>query len=720
MLEGLLHHKKEPPLYYAALTITERQIDAALWEGQKDGKVKVIKIASEKYTEGDWENAITASDKAISAIEEGMPEGIELTKVVFGLNPDWLIEDKIKEIYLKKLKQLTARLSLTALGFVELPTAISYYLQKEENAPQTVIMVGIENRNLIVSLFKIGKLIGNQIVVRGGDISLDLEKALTAFTDVEVLPSRILLYGTDEKIEEYKTAFLNYPWQKKANFLHFPKIEILNHETVVKAVAISSAHEITSPVGEEADNLNKTNETISDSGTSEEVAEIAEDLGFVSDRDIGASDIAVDLPRKPQKIADVDNIEPVVSTKSKFKFPFIPRFSFKKFQMAFKIPRFSKFSLLGIISGILLLVFGVIYAVYWYYPKGEVSLLVSTKTFAASENVTVDLNLDKTDVEKKILPGKEIQAELSNSKSIPTTGKKTVGDKAKGEITIYNKVANSKTFKKGTVVESGKLKFTLDSDVTIASASENIGSLTYGTNKATITAADIGQVYNLGPGTEFSFEELPQSSYSGRNEKALSGGSSREVMVVARDDQKNLKDQLTQDLIKQATEDINKKNSGEIKLLVDSITTKINKEIFSKEIGEEADSISLDLTVTAAGITYKNADLTELLDRIIAGNIPEGYEYKKDQIKITTNQISESQDKTRAFKINIEVALLPKVEFGDLTGRVAGLPCQKAIEYIESQKNVSGAECEVMKPFFLFKDRLPANPKNIKITLATL
>ena len=152
MLEGFLHHKKEPMQYYAALAITENQIDAALWEGQKDGKVKVTKIASEKYTGGDWENAITAADKAVSSIEEGLPEGTELTKVVFGLNPDWLAEDKIKETYLKKLKQLTTRLSLIALGFVEFPVAISYYLQKEENAPQTVILAGIENKNLDIQI----------------------------------------------------------------------------------------------------------------------------------------------------------------------------------------------------------------------------------------------------------------------------------------------------------------------------------------------------------------------------------------------------------------------------------------------------------------------------------------------------------------------------------------------------------------------------------------
>ena len=217
MLEGLLHHKKEEKDYLCALVVTEDRVDAALWEATKDGKVNVLKNSTVPFT-GEWEKTIDAADQAVTEIETGLPEGVELTKVVFGLFPEWLTEDRIKDAYLKQLKQLTTSLSLKPLGFVELPTAVVHLLQRDEGTQQTVILVGVESKHVTVSLFKIGKLVGSVTQART-EITADIEGILASFKEVEVLPSRVLLYGTSSDLENLKSDLLNYPWQKKANFL---------------------------------------------------------------------------------------------------------------------------------------------------------------------------------------------------------------------------------------------------------------------------------------------------------------------------------------------------------------------------------------------------------------------------------------------------------------------------------------------------------------------
>lgn len=732
MLEGLLHHKKEEKEYLCALIVAEKRIDAAIWETTKDGKVTVLKTTQKEY-EGEWEKAIDAADQAVTDIESELPEGRELTKVVFGLFPTWLVDDRIKEPHLKQLKALTSALSLTPLGFVELPIAVAHLLQKDEGTQQTVILVGIDGTHLVVSLFKIGKLVGSVNGVRTENIPLDVEKLLATFTDVEVLPSRVLLYGVTPDLEKLKADLLNHPWQKKANFLHFPKIEVLPDDFVVKAVAVASSTEIM-PQTQEAVSQEVTEQepaAAEVSGKSEEVTAIAEDLGFVTDSEDelkGETAVASDS-EEGVKQEVVANVEPVAIPQSRrveegrpagIK---LPRIALPKLTFNFSVPRLPAIPKLGLMAVVLvafLVLGGSAFAVYWWLPKATVQLFVKSQMLDKTEEITVDTNATTADAEQKILPGKEVKAEVSGSQSVPTTAKKTVGEKAKGEVTIYNKTLNQKTFKSGTILIAGKLKFTLDEEVSVASASESVGSLTYGTAKISVTASDIGSVSNVSPGTDFAFGDLPTSSYSARNEKALAGGSSREIAVVAREDQKTARDQAIAELEQKATTEINQTLGGSMKLLANSLSSKVVGESFNKEIGEEADELSVEMTVAATAFAYSDNDFFTLLEKIVSVNIPQRYEYKKENAEMSVEEVAGGEGEARVFKARIKVELLPKVETGDLAQKLAGRSVAEATDYLRSQGGVAGVEFDVETPLASLKKKLPANARNISILIAPL
>lgn len=730
MLEALLHHKKEEKEYLCALVITEDRIDGALWEAGKDGKAIVIKTSQKTYT-GEWEQAIDAADAAISAVEDGLPQGAELTKVVFGLFPGWLTEDHIKEGYLKKLKQLTTSLSLTPLGFVELPIAVVHLLQKDEGTAQTVILVGIEGKHGTVSVFKIGKLVGSHTFERSKNSAVDIEKTLATFTDLEVLPSRVLIYGSVSNLEQIKADALNHPWQKKAAFLHFPKIEVLPPDFAVRAVASASATEIMPQTPAEGDDgstaVGEEKQPIP-SGESAEVETIAQDLGFVKNQDIA-------LEKRPETTAadidetddsEVQNVIPVTMPKQVdlekkprqgFKLPAV---NLPKISFSFKLPHLPKIGLIILILVALLLMASAGVLAYWVMPHATVNVLVSPQLFNKTETVTIDENATVVDVEKRLLPGKLVNEDISGTKSTATSGKKTVGDKARGEVTIFNKTLNTKVFKKGTVITTGKLKFTLDDEVSVASASEGVGSLTYGTTKAQINATDIGTAANVAAGTEFTFAELPTTSYSARNEKALTGGTSKDVAVVTRDDQKKVHDLALVELQEKAEAQLKQKLTTSEKFLDNSLQSKVLKESYAKEIGEEADEISVDMTVTSTGITYKTADFDALLASIVTQNIPTNYEYKKEDAKIKVETAGEGKEGVHVFTTRIEVKLLPKLELNDLAKKLAGKPLLEATEYMRAQTSVSGVEFNVDAPLTAFKNKLPVNPANIKIQISTL
>ncbi|MEK7165743.1 MAG: hypothetical protein AAB874_02980, partial [Patescibacteria group bacterium] len=604
---------------------------------------------------------------------------------------------------------------------VEIPIAIAHLLQKDEGTAQTVILIGIEGTHFVISLFKIGKMVHSITQVRSESISQDVESALTSFTDVEVLPSRVLIYGSGD-LEIIKTELLNHPWQKKANFLHFPKIEILASDFGVKAVAVASGSEIVYQSPEET--------TVSESKEQEIEEREAPDLDFVKEEENAEVEAVhsaeVDIDNETAVVAPVTSLQNQTVSgpdQKKSKGWQLPKFStlIPRLSFTLRIPKVSRVG--SVIAVILLLTFlftGFLGATYYFLPTATIRLLVSTKTRNQQEEITIDPNVSEPDIEKKILPGKEIAFEVNGSKSIKTSGKKTVGEKAKGEVTVYNKTLNSKVFKKGTTLLAAKLKFTLDEEINVASASESVGALTYGTTKAQITANDIGSASNVGAGTEFTFTDLPGSSYSARNDKVFSGVSSREIAVVTREDQASLKEQAVSDLEEKAKNEITAKLTSGDKLLENSLSSKITKEVFDKELGEEADNIVVDLTLSAIAFSYSQTDFDEFLERLIAGGVPSSYTYKPEDVKIHVENVREGEGDARIFDTTIVLTLTPKLDTSELAQKLSGRTQSEATSYLQSISGVSGVEFEMKAPFDFLKKQLPRNKNNIKIEVSPL
>jgi hypothetical protein len=157
------------------------------------------------------------------------------------------------------------------------------------------------------------------------------------------------------------------------------------------------------------------------------------------------------------------------------------------------------------------------------------------------------------------------------------------------------------------------LQFTLDEDVQVASASESIGSLTFGKADVRVTASAIGTQSNLASGGEFTFKDVSSSTAIARNDKAFAGGTSREVTVVSRLDYDAFVKTLSAELIEKAKQDFAQVVSGSQKIIDDTIKTTVTEKVFNLEIDEEAKQLDGKLTVTMSGIAYTDADVRALL-----------------------------------------------------------------------------------------------------------
>ncbi|TSC54430.1 MAG: Uncharacterized protein LiPW16_2 [Microgenomates group bacterium LiPW_16] len=713
ILNKILKKTEEKTDYFLTLEICQDKVKTAACE-IKGGEVEILAIG-EKVYDGSWEEATLAADSAISQVEEKFAVEPEVNKVILGLPTEYTKDGKIEESNLVHIKELLKKLSLVPLGFVEVPFAIIHYLQKQEGGPQTLILVRI-GQKLTVSLARVGKVTNNITVLRTDNLALDFEKAITSFAEVEVLPSRILLYDGGD-LEKTRQDLINHPWLTRASFLHFPKIEIAPQDLDIKSIAYAAALEIAQVVEiTEATEIEKP-----------KVQEETPGFGFVKGEDILERQ-PQEMPPPPQFVSPQEAVPPLPPKRVLPKFTF-PQFklppiqnliAFLKARVSPVIPYFkTRIGLLIFLVVFLLLIVGSgVVAASWYIPTAQVNLILESQTL--EQKLEVSLNPKLTAIDEankqsfsanKEIPGLTLEIEEKGTKKAVTTAEKLVGEPAKGEVTIYNKTTNSKTFKKGiTVIAPNELKFTLDEEVSVASASESVGSLTFGKQNARLTAAAIGPEGNLGVGQEFHFADFPTTSYSARNEVAFSGGTSREISVVGRSDQERLLASASAELHEQE----GKLASGE-KILEKTLSGAITQKKFDKEVDEEATELGLEISMKFSVLGFKENDLLTMLEKAIIPSIPAGFEFRRDEVKMEIVDFQKKKDGTVVIKVNFAVSLLPRINEEEIKKNLTGKNLATADNYLRNLGNIAGYEIKFGRTLPFGKSTLPRLAKNIKI-----
>ena len=658
--------KKE---HFLALEIGLRHVWVAVW--QTEGGIKIVSLGNKEKWDGNSLGSLTAaSDASLASALEDLPE--EPNKVVFGLPETWVSGKKIVLPRLADLKLLCQKLDLKPVGFVVTTEAIIQYLKILEGTLPSAILINVGKEEILLSLVKTGKNLGTQVIGKSDNFGNDVYEGIARFGKEETFPSRILLYNTD--LESERQALLSYEWEESL-FLHFPKVEILEKEISIKAVAIGGGEEV-------ADSL----------GLRKEVS--AKDLGFIQEEDV-----MEETEKKEIKEEEVKKgIEEFVEEKrpKKFVLPNLPKFRLPKI----KIPHFQlskltfkrRFPLvIGVVGLFLFVLGGVATAFYWYFPKAQVTVFVEPRSLEKEIEVGLDPSLTLVDLDNQQIPGEIIEVRVKESKEGNATGEKLVGDKTRGEIDLHNFTTSAKSFERGAVIVGpDNLEFSLDVDVAVASASSAWSEdwekvISPGKTKVTVTASKIGPEYNLASGSEFNVKEFSSSSYRARNEKAFSGGTSRKVEVVSAEDQEELLAGLTVELETKIKEELEKITPQEKRILEEGVLTSITNKEFDKAVGSETETLRLDLEMKAKTLAYSLSDLENLLEKVISDSIPSGFILKKMEMEAEGGEIK--QEGNGVFKVHLNARLVPDLDLEEIKKNLMGKYHKIGEEYLRSLPN---------------------------------
>lgn len=684
------------PTRLLAVEINPETVKTAVWQVDA-GQTHVITTGEMKEWDGQAA-LLTAADESLSVALEGIDP--EPNQAVLGLPDSWVNGTVINDETKKLLKVLAEKLELKFVGFVVTSEAIAVEMKRQEGTPLTAILLTMTETEVNVQVIHLGKVLGAELVGRSQDIGADVEEGLARMKISEPLPARMILNDGHLDLEAIRQNLLSYDWQGRLNFLHVPKIDILEREFSIRAVAQAGGSEAASSLGLETEPvpaeavLPKAPGFVEDTDVAEQVSEPVVEVTPTIERVITENTEEVTKARK----ISVPSISSVVSViKGWFGRLTWPGWGLKT---------------AGMVGGMLVVII-VTGLWYWQKVKAQVTIYVKPQTLEQEVELVANPRAGAVDLDEGIIPARNLETEVEGGLEQNTTGEAVVGDKAKGTVTIYNKTSQAKTFAKGMVIVGPKeLKFSLDQDVTVASQSATTG--TWSTAEASVTAAQIGTESNLSAETEFTLASFAASSYSARNGSAFFGGTSKTARVVSKDDGQSLTEAVKDKLVAEAKEKL-KTSLASDEVLLDAVGAEtVIKQQFSKAVNEEAEKISLVMQLKLTMPAVKQADLQTVLLARMRETMPENFRVEASQTNLEIKEVKVADGVINLTAV-AKLALVPEFNFEEIKARIKGRYPELVKEYLAGLPNYERADIAITPrlPKRLF--RLPSKVSNITI-----
>lgn len=359
-------------------------------------------------------------------------------------------------------------------------------------------------------------------------------------------------------------------------------------------------------------------------------------------------------------------------------------------------------------------------------PKATVKITVGSNPFIKSISVKIKAD-SQTNVKEMILRGSTLSAEVEDSLEKETTGSKTVGEKATGEIKIYNKTdveieldkGNKITYKEG----SKSLVYVLKESVTIPPREEDLETMTskWGEAEAKVEASDIGSDYNIDDNEGLSVLGKNKSEAEAKTKGKISGGSSEEIKVVVESDRTDVSSELKTALLKKAEEGLKNKLASNQKLVEGSTKVTITSETFSAQVGDEKNKISVTQKATAEALIYTEGDLNTFISEYFKSVIPEGHympeNERKTEINVLGNSVNSIVNSGEAdIQITLRSIVIPDIKEDSVRDSLSGKTEDEARETIESLKNIEYYEMSI-SPRVPFFSKVPKDTNRINVEL---
>ena len=386
-----------------------------------------------------------------------------------------------------------------------------------------------------------------------------------------------------------------------------------------------------------------------------------------------------------------------------------------------KIPNFNKFRKRTLLIG------GAIVALIILWILG-ITVLPKATVIIKTDNVSVNTDLvftastssEELDEEKSIVPAVSKEVKKTDSEKVPATGKKNVGEKATGTVTLKlaNCAKNNANIPAGTGVSNGGLTFITQKDVTLKTLepiqeciNDSLPNLTSAT--VNVVAQNPGDQYNINGGRAFTVAGF--SEVSGIDSSAMTGGTNKEITVVSAQDVETAKSKLTDKSKSAASTELEKQLEEEnLFAIPETLTASAAAVSAAPVVDQEASEVTVTSTVTYSMLGVKRDDLKKLVVKSVEDDIDTSKQKVADDgLDDAVFKLGEKASPTDQ-KINVQttVSTGAKIDEEALKKEITGKKKGEVQQIVGAYPGVKEVEVNY-SPFWVYKT--PSNPEKITI-----
>ncbi len=396
----------------------------------------------------------------------------------------------------------------------------------------------------------------------------------------------------------------------------------------------------------------------------------SESVGSLSDKKKSRSDRAKPAPEETIELDEEDIDQETTDTPK-------PKKTDKKGDKKLKIPDFNSFRkklLLGGAAFVLLIILW--YVGFFVVPKASIVVKTDSLTSDVDVNFSVNTATKSFDEKLGIIPATLKEVKKTDNVKVSATGKKNVGDKAKGSVSLQNctKTDGSVTVPAGTTVNNAGFAFITDVDLTLSESSfTGSGKCTSGDKEVAVTAANSGDQYNLSGGRNFSVSGY--SGINGTDSSAMSGGTTKNVSVVSDQDIATAKQQLADKSKAVAQAELSKVFKDEKLLALAETTSSADPVVTSTpKVGEEASDVTVTSITTYTMLGIKQDNLKKLVTNAAKKDIDTDKQAINDDglDKAVFRQVNKVSANEQKLSVQTTVSTGVSVNEDELKTQIAG------------------------------------------------
>lgn len=277
-----------------------------------------------------------------------------------------------------------------------------------------------------------------------------------------------------------------------------------------------------------------------------------------------------------------------------------------------RVPDFDSFrKKIFLLGGLAVLLIAFLVWAIFFAAHATVTITAKTIPYDINKVLTLSDNA-QLDPAQAVAPIAMQSTKKTQSTTFSATGKKNVGAKATGNITMQTCQASftpPADIPAGTTAASGGNQYVTQQPASFSQSDIGNGCIVYKSNTVAITAAGGGSAYNV-DNADFTVSGHDGVSAHG----SAAGGTDQTETVVSQSDVAQAKDKLQKDDQDSIKQQLAKQFSGDYVIIDESFTSKAGDPAVSPAVGEKADTAQLAIETTYSVYAIKRSDLKAIFD----------------------------------------------------------------------------------------------------------